>query len=214
MNRHKRSSMIIFAVIVLAIVACGGGVGKTTFQPLPTPTTHPDFVAFTDESNSFAIKYPPDWELVLSQMNAIEGELKELLDGKTDVSLENIRMVFAVGEITGDFAMNIIVESLPSAMTVDEYDEASTRGAREALPSLKINGQSRVVVDERAAVISDSEFELSDLFRGQMGTQRDTQLTTVQGKVGWTVTCSFPTEEFHQISETCDTIVRTFRILQ
>ena len=129
-------------------------------------------------------------------MNAIEGKVKELLEGKTDAPLENIGFVFVASDTTGDFNVNIVVESLPSTMTVDEYVEAGARVTREAFRSWKMNGQSRVVVDERAAIITDSEFELSDLFEGQMGTQRDIQLTRVQGKVAWSVTCSFPTEAF------------------
>ena len=214
MKLHTQFSMVIPAVMVLAIVACGGGGGKPTIQPLPTPTTPPDFVAFTDESNSFAIRYPPDWELALSQMSAIEGEVKEFLEGKFDAPLENLGTVFLAGDTTRGFTVNIQVESLPSTMTVDAHFEATTMGLREALRSWKMNGQSRVVVGERAAMISDSEFDLSELGRGQTGTLRAIQLTSVQGKVGWTVTCSFPTAAFQQIGETCDSLVRTFRILQ
>ena len=94
------------------------------FSLSPTPTTPPDFVTFTDESNSFSIKYPPDWELALSDMTAIEGVLKEIVECKFDLPLENVGFVFFAEDATGDFTVNITVESMSSGMTLDEYDQA------------------------------------------------------------------------------------------
>ena len=215
MDLCKRMLWLLLTGMFLAVVACGGSTDRPTFQPLPTPTTPPNLVAFTDESNSFAIKYPPDWTLELSQMNAIESFMKDVISGNTDdMSVENIGVVFLSIDPTEEFVLGIAVESLPlSNMTVDEYNEAADKFARELTPSTKINRTAHVVVDGRPSIISDSEFELSDLFEGENEKQRDIQLVTIQGKTAWIVTCSIPKEAL-EIVETCDALVRTFRILQ
>ena len=179
---------------ILALIGCGGTAGKPTFLPLPTPTTPPDFVTYTDESSSFRIQYPPDWDLALSEMTAIEGELSEFVEGKTDVTLEDTRVVFFAGDTTRGFYVNILVESLRSKMTVDEYFEVTASFLHELVPSWKTNAQSRVVVGEREAIIEDLEYDLSDLGQGDIGTRQVIQLITVEGKVAWSVSCVFPAE--------------------
>ena len=52
--------LVIPATSASAIVACGDQAGPPSFESLPTPTTPVDFVQFVDESNLFAIDYPPD----------------------------------------------------------------------------------------------------------------------------------------------------------
>ena len=193
--------VIGFTAVTLALIGCSGTADTPTTLPLPTPTTPPDFVSYTDESNSFMIEYPPELELVSQLMTTIEGELSD----------DETYIVF-FGDAGSGFLVSIGVDGLPSELTVDEYAERSVRGIREILPSWKTNSQSRVVVGERGVVIMDSEYDPSDFAQGQ-GERRNIHLYTVQGKVGWSVKCSFPAEAFEH-TETCDGIVRTFRILQ
>ena len=140
-------------------------------------------------------------------------ELRKFFEGKIDVPVGNISLAFFAGHPTEAFAVNVGLESLPSAMTVDEYVEVGG-AALKLVPSWKMNEQTQVFVGERAAIIEDSEFDRSDVSKDQTGTQRSIKLITVNGKAAWTVVCAFPKEAFQQISETCDAIVRTFRILR
>ena len=193
--------VIGFMAVTLALIGCGG---TPTLLPLPAPTTPPDFVSYTDESNSFMIEYPPELELVTQLMKTTIESLS---------SSNSSPIVFFASNAGSDFLVSIGVDGLPSELTVDEYVEQSVRGVREVFRSWKTNSQSRVVVGERGVVIMDSEYDLSDFAQGQMKTRRNIHLITVQGKVGWSVKCSFSAEAF-QHTETCDAIVRTFRILQ
>ena len=205
-----RRNLVVLALLVLVIAACGGG-GKPTFQPLPTPTTPPDFVKYTDERNTFSIEYPADWQLNLSMMDELEELAKDIVSGKTDVSLENVGSIFFATSSDESSNTVITVESLPSNTSIDDYYEAGNRGAKEGFPSWEDHGVSSIDVGGRAAMLSTASYEMSDLGVGLAGVIRLTALTLVQGKVGWSVSCGFLEDED---AKTCESIVRTFRILE
>ena len=114
------SLRIVVVLVILALVACGGG-SRPTFEPIPTPTTPPDFVKYSDELNTFSIQYPPDWQLNLSVMNEIEQGMKDFIQGGTNESAESIGLIFMATDANVDHAVNVVVESLPSNMSIDEY---------------------------------------------------------------------------------------------
>ena len=147
-------------------------------------------------------------------MVADDRKIQELLESKTDLPLDNIKTVFHASDSTGAFTVDITIQSLPFAMTLDELLEAAIGGIRDVLRTWKANSQLRMVVGGRAAIILDSEYDISEVVQSQTGTTRNIQLYTVENKVGWFVNCAFATEAFQQISETCDAILRTFRILR
>lgn len=205
-----RGSFWVLSLLALVTVACAG-LGEPTFDPIPTPTTPPDLVKYSDELNSFSIEYPPDWQLALSLMNGIEQELKDFIQGELDVSAESIGVIFMAGNTNFDHNTSIVVESLPSNMSVDEYFDASLETGEELLPSLEIHRISKVDVGGTLAILTESTYESSDLNPGFTGLLAQTVLTFVKGKVAWNVTCEYPAKDDY--AERCESIVRTVRIL-
>ena len=210
----------LVAVSLTAMAACGGGGGKPIFDSLPTPTIPPGFVTFTDESNVFSIGYPSDWELALSLLPDLEEVTKDLLrSSQSDLPLENIGVLFYAGLPAGEGYLpdvNIFVESLPFQMSVAEYYEAGQEAGEELLPGLKVYSRTNVVAGGREAIIEDGEFDASFFAPGETGKIRTIQLTTVDGKVGWAVTCtaSIGPPASAEDLQTCKSVVRSFRIPQ
>ena len=213
---------LLFSTLLLALVVtttvCGGEEAPPSFQPLPTPTVPPSFVTFTDESSLFSIAYPPEWELALSMLPDLEEITKDIMLGKqSNFPVGNLSMLFMAGwpiEQGLGPDVNIIAESLPREMSVNEYHEANLEASKEALTGFKPYSQFTAVVGDRESVITDSEFDLSSLERGAVGRMRSVQLTTTDGKVGWVVTCSIVATPSTEDLQTCGAVIRTFRLLQ
>ena len=212
MQRSARFIAIVLIMVVLAIVACGGSGSKPTFQPIPTPTTPPGFISYSDELSTFSIKYPTDWQLNLSQMTEIEEGMKEFIQGKVEFSTESIGIVFMAYESNFDYGVNITVESLPFEMSTDEYYEASAKLINEAFPSNEVHRVAKMDVGGRIAILDESTFEASEISPELTGILGQTQLTFVQGKTAWVVTCDYPAEV--DFANTCESVVRTIRVLE
>ena len=139
--------------LMMTVITCGGSKGAPpTFEPLPEPTTPPEFVTFTDESSLFSIAYPPEWELALSLMPELEEITKDILSSKqSGLLLDRVGIVFFAGLPTEegfDPGVQIFVESLPAEISIDEYYEASLRLARELFTGYKVHSQTSVLIGE------------------------------------------------------------------
>ena len=202
---------IILMMLALVIMACEAG-GKPTFEPIPTPTTPPDLVKYSDELNAFSIEYPPEWEIGLSVLEEIEQGMKDFIQGEINESAESIGLIFLAGDATFDHAANIVVESLSSGMSIDEYYDASVELIEELVPSNETYRVSKIDVGGRQAILTESTYESSDLYPELTGLVAQTQLVFVQGKIAWVVSCEYPADE--DLAERCESIVRTIRILE
>ena len=218
MGKLLRCALIM--ALVMAIAACGGDQASPTFEPLPTPTLPPDFVTFTDESHVFSIAYQPDWELALFLLSDLEDITKDLLRMKQyDLHLNKVGMLFVAGlpDLEGYLPnVNIVVESLPSEMSAAEFYEAGERPKEVLFTGYKVHSLTKVLVGNREAIVSDSEADTSVYEPGAKGKTRTIKLTTADGKVGWVVTCgvSIDLPPSTEDLQTCDAVVRSFRILQ
>ncbi len=216
MTKLRVSTLIIALVMVMA--ACRGEQKPPTFEPLPTPTTPPEFVTFTDESNLFSIAYPSEWVLALSIMQEVQSMVEDILKSKQfGLSFSSGGFVFAAGLPTQqgfDPNVNIVVQSLPGEIAVAEYFEAGLEQVKELLTGFKELSQARVLVGGREAIIADAEYDASNFVPGAEGKVLTIQLTITDGRVGWTVTCTMIASPSAEELRTCDAVVRTLRILQ
>ena len=200
--------MAIILVLVLVTLAC---TGRSTprFQTLPTPTTPPDFVSYSDELDIFSIEYPPDWRLNLSFMRKFRQGIKDLLLGKrSELPFDNPGLLFIGNGPNELIFTNVAVK--PTKGGVDEIYEEFSRATKEASQSWVDLGVTRMDVGGRAAILAEGRYDLSDLGRGQTGFFHATALMLVQGKFAWIVGCGFPEEA--AFDETCESIVRSFKI--
>ena len=195
-NRSVNVGVLVPILAILAVMACTGGL-----------TTPPGFVKYSDELRTFSIEYPREWQLVTSQITAIEGQVKDVIGG-----LDFSSVVFIADDVDSANQVEIFVESLQSEMTVDEYNEAVSAFSKERFPSLKVQRSSKVQVDGKSAVLEELIFEASDLDPRLSGSVPYTRLIFVLGNVGWVLTCSYPDDP--GFAQTCEFIVRTLRILE
>jgi len=229
---------LVIGVVLLASLACGGAtphVPALTSTPTQIPTTSPpflgefdptaptptsmlppsDFVTFTDESDVFSISYPSHWELALSLMPEIEEITEDLIESKASgFPADKVGIVFFAGVPAPNAylpSVNIVAESLPAGLSVEEYQEGSVEAARGLLSGFKVLDVFQVLVGNTDGLIMHAEFDISSFATGEVGKIRNIALLVVDGMIGWVVTCTLDSTED---LETCDAVVRTFKILQ
>lgn len=215
----KRLLASIFTVVFLiSCMACANTESPPRFETRSTPTPPPEFIAFTDESSLFTISYPSDWELDHSLMSVFEGEVKDFLRKKdNELPLEKVGMLFSAGledEVGFNPTVNIYTESLGSAIQINEYAELNVETMKDIFETLKINGQTNVVVGGRKGVILDSVIDSSEFFKDETGTMRTLQLIIIDGSVGWLIGCSMIDSDSPAFLQTCEDVIRSFRILE
>ena len=210
-----------FALLILFVMVVGACTEKgapPTFEPLPTTTIPPDFVVFTDELSLFSISYPSDWELDLASMEQLGEIVDNIIESKTsEVSLDTTGFVFFAGlpRLQGyDPNTTIAVKSLPGSMPVAEYWEASKRLLPEVYTGYSLNAENRVILGDKESMIVDYEFNASSVISGAPGKIRLIQSVTIDGAVGWSVACGVSSPVSQAQLQTCDAVVRSFRILQ
>ena len=212
MNQPTKVGLLVPILAILPVMACTSSGSKPTFQPIPTPTTPPGFVKYSDELSSFSIEYPREWQLVTSQMTFIEGQVKDFVEGKGDYSLDSVASVFFAGDADRRYTVGINVESLQSNMTLDEFAEGAAAFAEELFPSFQVHRISKVQVGGKPAVLVEATFEASDFDPSLSGSVQQTLLTFLLGKAAWTVACGYPGDPGS--AQTCESVVRTIRILE
>jgi hypothetical protein len=203
---------------VILFVACQGEGSPPVFQSLPTPTTPPGFVTFSDESNLFRIEYPPEWELALSLLPDLEETLNEFIMSKeSNLPVGNVATVFLAGLPVEDGYLpnvNITLESLPSEMSLQQYFEASEKNLKEFSSGYEVHQHASLLIGDMLSMKSDYEYDLSTYVPGASGKLRVILLIMVDGKVGWSVSCTLEPQAVEEDLETCDAVVRSFRLLR
>ena len=141
---------IIFALIAVIMISLFIGLLLACAAPSPTPTPAPEtpipthYSTFTEEG-LYSISYPPDWEPALSIIEEVEQFVKEQLKSENpELPTEQITCIFYAGKPVETGYMpnvNILIETLPQDMTLDEYAEASVKFAKEqiGLPRVRKN---------------------------------------------------------------------------
>ena len=195
-------------MLVVGLGACGGDQETPTFEPLPTPTTPPDFVVYTDESRVFSISYPRDWVIGLPALPGLKNRIESQRPGS--------EIVFtAVLPSPIRFSPNIQVRfaDMGSEMSLVEYYEFTTQDTKESFSSFLVNSESRVQAGNREAYLSDAEFNASDAFPELTGKLRDISLQLIDGRIGWAVIWGGLSPSSEEL-RTCESVVRSFRLLE
>ena len=207
----------LLALVTLLVAACGGEEQPPTFAPLTTPIIPPDFVTFTDESSLFSISYPSNWEIT-TNLSQLEVEVKDIIQSmETGISFEAIRFVFNAGQydVLGNVELYVAISvaPLPSEWSVEEYVEANIEGFKSIETGYEELRRTKTTVGDRQVIIIHSEADFSSVIPGDV--ERDSlDLMLVDGKVGWGVTCGSGTGRMSaQGLETCEAVVRSFRLL-
>ena len=212
--------LLIAALIsgmTLVAVACGGKPNPPTLEPLPTPTTPPGFVTFTDESKGFAISYPPEWDIVRSTMgdpNEAEQELMQSLDA--DLPVEQVTTGFFAGMPAGEGyspSANVTIERLSSETSSIEYAGAAREMMADLVEGYNVRSESRILIGDTEAHMLDSEVPYSS-FGLEEGVLRSLQVVVTEGRVAWSVGCHMEAPASDEDLRTCEAVVRSFRLLR
>ena len=195
--------MIVPLIVLIVALACvqppvGRNVDVVATaeaqQNQRTPTIPAGFVSFTNELNRFIISYPSNWEL--------EEQMP-------------VGTVFSAGmPPQNNPNVSIGVETVPERLNVAEYYADIEILVREIRTGFKPHSRASVLLGKNEAIMTDSEFDRSSLVPGAIGKIRVVQAVTVDGEVGWTISCGIGLPASAQDRRTCDSVVRSFRIPQ
>ena len=185
---------------------------------MPTQTTPTSFVTFTDELNGFAISYPPEWDVVRSLMADLEQTTKEMvLDLDSDLPVGQFTVVFFAGlPMEARYApnVNVVVESLAWEASAIEFAEAARTTTEELLEGYTVRRESSILVGGKEAVMVDVEVPWASYGFDAEGIQRLLQVMATEGKTAWVVSCSMEAPPSAGESQTCEAVVRSFRLLR
>ena len=213
----KLFAAIVFIAFVMVTSSCTSGPSPPTFQPLPTATVPPDLQLFRDEANLFSIQYPAHWELDLSILSEAESSAKELLLAKdSDLVLSGVRLLFFASPRVEPFQPNVVIsaETLPGAFTVDEYYKVGLDIFKALVTGLIVHETAKGLVGGRESIIDRYEYDASSFEAGAIGKLYSIDLAVVDGRIGRTASCGLEHPPSAEDLNTCDAIVRSFKILQ
>ena len=180
----------------------------TIFPPRSTRDA-PEFITFTDETETFSIRYPADWELASSLM----GSLVE------DADLTNLDPPLFLAAVPNaddpDTLVSVEVKTVPGGITADEYAESYLLGMKNELTSLSLSQRPARVGDLQGQIVElyAERSEDDPVLEGRIGIVW--LFTSKPGaQVGWVIACGFDPRAPTDVAETCQLIVRSFRLLR
>lgn len=205
---------IVFVSSFFAVSFSCQGEPAPTSQQVQEPQIPAHFTTYTNEDGLFQISYPPDWEPVLSIMEELEQDTKEVIKSiDSDTPVEQVSLIFVCGLPTAETwlpNLSILVESIPGFTGKhDEAVEAEIGGMKQLYPDYHEFSRIDVKIDGKKATIIDSEATIPG-----MGKNHPIQMITVAGKTIWVVTCTPEPGKFEQSEEDFYAIVRSLRILK
>ncbi len=204
---------------VLAALACTTTTAPPpTFVPDPTATTPPNYTKFTDESGTFSIQYPPEWDLLQSQIEAVDDFVADSFSD-SDLDFSTTRTVFIAGEQIGvrlDPNVNIGIESLRQDLDVDEYTEAAVQGVLELFPTANITERSGAVVNGHSARFVVWEADALQVGGITANDVHIVQLYIVRpgDQIAWALSCTGFEPLVTGFRETCESVLKSFTLLK
>jgi hypothetical protein len=214
--RYIRGTYLALAFGLL-LVSCMGEADPPALEALPVETVPSDWVTYTDETTSFQLSFPSDWELFEFDATAVAEFLEPLAEG-SDLDLSSSLLVFGAGlpnpggVVDIDPNLNISVETLPIEMTANEYASNAVRGAEQVFPTWETGSQSKVTVGDHEAALLRPSLRLSEVNPLVTDESRWSmvQLAVPIEMVGWTITCGSVNNDNLDI---CEQVVRSFRYI-
>jgi hypothetical protein len=109
-------------------------------------------------------------------------------------------------------SVSIVIESLPAGVALTEYFEATQGFARGLLTGYELHSQTSILVGGREAIMTDQEYDIPSSAPAA-NKWRIIQTVTVDGTTGWAISCGFAVRQSAEDLETCDSVVRSFELL-
>ncbi len=198
-----RGAKFAFLLVSVALWALGVGCGSRAPTPAFTlePTVPPQFITVIDDEKTFSISYPNDWLVRESVRPARETEV--------DRSQPKARFLFAAGAPgqQGVFDPDVRVTTFPVGLYEASMVDQVAKQHVASIKGLSPLSQRKAIVGGREAVIIDSEGKAFGLELQRV------LLFVLDEKQVWNVTCGTSVERFPPVQETCNQVVRSFKIL-
>jgi len=217
---YKPLTVLGFGLAIMVAVGCGSDAERPTLAPQSTPTTPTDFVQYVDNVNSFSVSYPRDWETSPTQTEVLEDVAKDTLvqaELATDAQLAKAVILFSAGVFDEPFfpKLIVIVENLPFAMSAEEFFEDTMGFVATSFSSYRQFSVTKATLGGRETIVVDSEIGAAEMHPGEVGADRSIKLITVDGGIGWLVSCTVAlgSAATTQHLDECNSAVRTFRLL-
>ena len=219
----KQSLWLAFKLAYLALIlfVIAGILGCSPNQTTSSPTqsfTEPaiptNYHTYTDETSSFSISYPPEWEVAQALLEQLNQTVKDTLKNlSSDLPVEKASFIFLAGlPNQGGYSPNvgIVIEPLPTGVkNQDQLIEAAIEGIKLGIPDFAEISRTKTKIDG----IDGSIFEYTGTFPDAPKTHY-LYMCLYRGQTAWSVTCSSTPEDFDGWKGDFQSIVRSLRILK
>ena len=173
-----------------------------------------NLTTYTDESNSFSISYPPDWELALSETEALVEEAEEYLEsiGSGGTFRQSHLLFFAGIPAAGGHIPNVTVVVEPwqeSWWSLEKVAAWAVEGISEDAEEFHELGRIRDTVDGRRVII----LEYTATFPGMQRLRFQELLTQARGLL-WCVTGAALSEHYAEYEDSLRAILQGLRVAE
>jgi hypothetical protein len=189
-----------------------------TLAPAPTPVIPDEYIAFIDATQTFSIRYPPDWELQQSQIKQMDSRAQEIINERgVDVGVV-ITLFAAASTATGrkNPIANVNIEGLSEDLTLDEYVESGNRVTKLMYSTSRFTREQPTKIGGNTAHISEWDLDLSEIFPEAVGRYRNIVLSAMATELqaAFNVTCGFALPDEVSDAYECELVVNSFRLLR
>jgi len=207
--------MMIWGAVCLFILGCTESRAAPTFVPVPTPTVPPAYLTFEDELAGFQISYPDSWIVDNRDLDVFDSVAFDLLEASDAFDLDGYKTIFYASNTpinNSNPTVAVGVESLPSGMSLEEYEASVREFFEEYVPDTRYISQRRILIDGFPASLNETENSSDDFINSVPGDRtRSTQIFIVEGRVAWIISCGLLNDFSPDLVTTCESVARSFR---
>ena len=179
---------VIGAVLVVIAVMSGACSDSDEATGSDVPA---DWETYTDEASGFTVSYPPTWETFITDTAAVPK-----LEADLEAGAAMIEPVspFGAGILSAEGGLNpglgVVVEALPSELTVDEYVADHKRVLATFVSSYEVTEEIDTVVGNQDTVLLFATYLLTEEHPAEKGRVWSVEIVTTRGQTGWVTTCN------------------------
>jgi eukaryotic-like serine/threonine-protein kinase len=193
--RTRLCSFAIALGLAISGVACasgGGAGGKASSTSSPSDNvSYEEFASYSDSKYGFTLQYPKDWEKQVGAMGSAVVILSPR-EGDSDKFRENV---------------NVLVQTLPDKMTLDQYSKLSLDQAPKLITGFDLLDQGPTQLAGRPARRVH--------YRGEQGSFRLEweQVWTVLGGQAFILTYTAERDRYEMYLRTAEATFASFRLV-